>query len=245
MSLRPRFLVIISGACIFGLVTTANSAAITIPITDAPRTIVMTGQAEVKAAPDQAVVSGGAVTQARTASEAVAANSEIMSRVFDAVQKLGVPRKAIATYGFSLDPQYPPRNDKDPQPHTIIGYEVSNAITVTLDDVTRAGAVLDALIDAGANQSAGVSFSIKNPQPLLDQARAEAGKDALNRAQIYARSVGASLGAVRSVREGYGGQAEPTNAIESVVVTASRVPTPIEAGEQSVTASVTIEWAIK
>src|ERR1700761_4296815 len=59
--------------------------------TDAPRTIVMTGEAEVKAQPDQAMISGGAVTQAKTASEAVAANSAIMSRVFDAIEKLGIP----------------------------------------------------------------------------------------------------------------------------------------------------------
>jgi uncharacterized protein YggE len=244
MFIKANFSVFVFSAFLVALTTAANAATITIPTTDAPRTIVMTGEAEVKAEPDQAVVSGGAVTQSRTASDAVAANSEIMSRVFDSIQKMGIARKAIATYGFSLEPQYPPRNDKDPQPHTIIGYEVSNGITITLDDVTRAGAVLDALIDAGANQSAGVTFSIRNPQPLLDQARAEAGKDALNRAQIYARSVGAALGPVRSIREGYGGIAA-SNSIESVVVTARRVATPIEAGQQSITATVTIEWAVK
>lgn len=211
-----------------------------------PRVIVMTGEAEVKAAPDQAVVSGGAVTDASTASEAVAENASIMNRAFEALAKLGIPKTAIATDGFSLDPQYPPQNDKNPQPHIIVGYEVRNAIGVTLDDVSRAGAVLDAIIDAGANESAGVSFSIKNPQPLLNEARAAAGADALNRARIYARAVDAELGTVRSIHEGYPVMnGAPTNSIETVVVSGSRVPTPISAGEQSVNATVTIEWTVK
>lgn len=186
------------------------------------------------------------MTDANTASQAVAENAAIMNRAFEALAKLGIPKSAFATDGFSLSPQYPPQNDKNPQPHVIIGYEVRNAIGVTLDDVSRAGAVLDAIIDAGANESAGVGFSIKNPQPLLNQARAAAGADALNRARIYAHAVGAELGAVRAIHEGYAAvDSGPVNAIETVVVTGSRIPTPIAAGEQSVRATVTVEWAVK
>ncbi len=203
----------------------------------------MTGEGEVKAMPDQAVVSAGAVTQAKTASEAVAANSAIMSRAFSTLASLGVPRASIATAGFSLEPQYPPENEKNPQPRVIIGYDVSNSISVTLDDVTRAGSVLDALIEAGVNHSAGVAFNIKNPRPLLDEAREVAGKDALRRAQIYARAVRATLGPVRSIREGYGGGV--SSDVETVVVTGSRVATPLAAGEQSISATVTVEWAVK
>lgn len=205
-NIRKSMLLTIAFAFIPVLANAANSDS------ERPRVIVMTGEAEVKAPADQAVVSGGAVTDASTASEAVALNAAIMSRAFGALAKLGIPKSAIATEGFSLDPQYPPFDAKNPRPHLIIGYEVRNSISVTLDDVSRAGAALDALIDAGANQSAGVSFSIKNPQPLLNQARASAGADALNRARIYAHAVGAELGAVRSIHEGNPVvDAEPTN----------------------------------
>lgn len=227
----------------FAVLPVAVHAATIIRDENPVRTVTMTGEGEVSAAPDEAVVSGGAITREKTASEAVAENSKIMNRVFDALDKLGIPRKAIATYGFSLDPQYPPSNDKDPQPHVIIAYEVTNGISVTLDDVTRAGSVLDALIEAGANQSAGVNFRIKNPKPLLDEARAKAGRDALERAQIYAKAVGAVLGPVHSISEGYGQVSRGT--LESVVVTAQRRGTPIEAGEQSVSATVTVMWGIK
>lgn len=208
------------------------------------RTVVMTGEGEVKATPDQAVISAGAVTQARTASAAVAANSAIMSRAFAALSQLGVARDAIATAGFTLEPQYPPPNDKNPQPRSIVGYEVTNSISVTLDNVGRVGAVLDALIDAGANQSAGVSFSIKDPKPLLERARDLAARDALRRAQVYAAAVGASVGSVRSIQEGYA-QVAKRGYTDAVMVTAARSPTPIAAGQQSVTATVTIAWDLK
>jgi uncharacterized protein YggE len=220
----------------------AKAATVELPTAEPPRAITMTGEAEVKAPPDQAVVSAGAVTQARTASQAVAANAAIMTRVFDALAKLNIPRSAIATSGFSLEPQYPPDSQK-PQPHVVLSYEVSNSIEVTLDAVARAGAVLDALIDAGANQSAGVSFNIKDPKPLLDQARAEAAKDALHRAQVYGRNLGVNLGPVLSVNEGDGALPEARGA--PVLFKASRAATPIEAGQQSVSASVTVEWGIQ
>lgn len=230
------------GIFAFAIFTVPLSAQ-AIPTDDAQHTVVMTGVGEVKAMPDEAIISAGAVTEARTASDAVSENSAIMTRVFDALAKLGVVKKQISTSGFSLEPQYPPSNDKNPQPRVIVSYTVFNSISVTVDDVSKAGEVLDALIDAGANQSAGVSFDIKNPQPLLQQARALAGADALLRAQTYAKSVGAMLGPVRSIREGsysnFGG------AVEDVVVTARRQATPIEAGEQGVSAAVTITWSLK
>lgn len=242
-SSRPFAGLIAVAVFTFAVLPLAAQAATIIRDETPVRTITMTGEGEVSAAPDEAVVSGGAITRERTASEAVAENSKIMNRVFDALYKLGIPRKAIATYGFSLDPQYPPRNDKDPQPHVIIAYEVTNGISVTLEDVTRAGGVLDALIDAGANQSAGVNFRIRNPKPLLDEARAKAGRDALERAQIYAKAVGAVLGPVRSINEGYGSISRGD--MDTVIVTAAKRGTPIEAGEQSVSATVTVVWGIK
>jgi len=227
-------------------IAVSSVSASAVEETDAHRIITMTGEATVNAMPDQALVNAGAVTQEKTAAAAVAANAEIMSAAVAAVRQLGVPEQAISTNGFDLEPQYPPEDPKNPQPRTIIGYQVTNSVNVRLSNVSRAGAVLDALIDTGVNQSAGVSFSIKNPQPLLDQARALAAKDALKRAQIYTGAIGAVLGPVRSIHEGY---SEPyssrENGIEQVVVTAERRATPVEPGEQSVSANVTIVWALK
>lgn len=245
MKIWAVFASIILAAAVFDVSAEAQPRNITLENIDTPRTVVMTGEGEVSAQPDEAIISGGAVTDARTASEAVAANGEIMSRVFDALQRLGVSKTAIATSAFTLEPEYPPQSDKNPQPHVIIGYEASNSVNVTLDDVTQAGAVLDALIDAGANKSAGVEFKIKNARPLLNEARTLAGKDALERAEIYSKSVGAELGPVQAIHEGAYAGRESGGEIEEVIVTAERRATPIEAAAQTVSANVTITWALK
>ena len=213
------------------------------PVGPVPHTIAMTGEGSVTAMPDRADVSAGVQTHAKTAGAAMDANRVIMNRVFDAIAALGIPKDAVETSSFSLEPEYPPEDPKNPQPREINGYEVSNSVNVTVSDITKVGAVLDALISAGANQSAGVSFSVKNPHPLLVATRAAAARDALERARTYAHEVGAELGPVISIREG--NSAVIGSNLESVVVTAERRPTPINAGEQSIEAQVTVVWALK
>ena len=213
------------------------------PVTPVPHTIAMTGEGVITAMPDRANVFAGVVTHARTAGAAMDANRAVMNRVYDAIAAPGLPKDAVETSSFSLEPEYPPEDPKNPQPREINGYEVSNSVNVTLADISKTGAVLDALIGAGANQSAGVSFSVKNPHPLLVQARAAAARDALDRAQTYAHEVGAALGPVLSIREG--STAVIGSNVETVVVTAERRATPISAGEQSVDAEVTVVWVLK
>ena len=219
------------------------SPALAAPASPTAHTIAMTGEGSVTATPDRANVFAGVVTYAKTAGAAMDANRAVMNRVFDAIVALGIPKNAVETSSFSLEPQYPPEDPKNPQPREINGYEVSNSVNVTLADITKAGAVLDALISAGANQSAGVSFSVKDPHPLLVAARAAAARDALERARIYAHEVGAELGPVISIREG--NSAVIGSSVETVVVTAERRSTPISAGEQTVDAVVTVVWALK
>lgn len=213
------------------------------PANPFPRTIAMTGERTATAAPDRADISAGVVTHAKTAGAAMDANRAVMNRVFDAIAALSIPKDAVQTSGFSLEPEYPPEDPKNPQPREINGYAVSNSVNVTLADITMAGAVLDALISAGANQSAGVSFSVKNPHPLLVAARSAAARDALERARTYAHEVGVELGSVISIREG--NAAVIGSAVENIIVTAERRATPISAGEQSVDAQVTVVWALK
>ncbi len=206
----------------------------------------MMGEATVTAVPDRAIVSGGVISDAATASEALEANAKAMSQVFASLKQLGIPERAIQTTSYSLDPQHPPYNEKTGLSSKIIGYRVTNEVQIKLDDIGRAGPALDALIESGANESAGVSFSIKDPKALERQARSEAGRDALDRAETYAKSVGAQLGRVRSIREGLVTAPIEDN-VENVVVTAERRPaaTPIAAGEQSVSAQVTVVWELK
>ncbi len=154
--------------------------------------------------------------------------------------KLGVPDKNIRTAGFSVSPQY--TNGEANNPRRLTGYQISNEVSVRLDNVTRVGAALDTLVGAGANQMNGINFDIASPAPLLEKARTQAIADARMRAQTYAQAAGVTLGPIVSISEGASEVPRPMFRLEQVVVTGSRVP--VAAGEQSVTADVTVVWEI-
>jgi len=204
-----------------------------------PRTLSMNGHGEVRTAPDVATVNAGVTTSAPTAAAALAANSSRMTGVFAALKKLGVAEKNVQTTGFNISPQY--TNGDNNNPRRLTGYQVNNEVSVRLEDVSKVGAGLDALVAAGANQMNGISFDIAAPAPLLERARADAIADARSRAQTYAGAAGVSLGAILSISEG--GGAEPPRPLYKVMAM-SAAPTPVAAGQQSVTADVSVVWEI-
>ena len=256
MTLRTPVTGFLIGAVLLSCPGSADSAAAAprraIPVTvvgtpqSAPpdRFVIMQGQGTVSAMPDMAVVSGGVVTRARRMGDAMHQNAETMAKVVAALKALGITDKQITTRDFRFDPQYETddRGNRDSSGR-IVGYTVANQIAVTLAELGKAGDILDALIESGANESATVDFQIKDSRALEMEARDLAGKDAMQRAQTYAREVGAELGPVRSIREGYSNDA--SGGVETVVVTAEKAGTRIEAGEQSISASVTVVWALK
>lgn len=205
-----------------------------------PRLLTLTASGEVRAAPDQAQLSAGVVSEAKTAAAALTDNSRKMTAVFAAIKKLGVPDRSVQTSGFNVSPQYPPYNSK--QERHIIGYRVTNTVTVTLNDLKTVGRALDALVAAGANDINSVRFSIANPQPLLAKARVQAVRQAKQEAQTYAQAAGVHLGPIQSIREGGSTGPRPVSAMARL---AAAPPPPIAAGEQTVSATVTISWEIQ
>ena len=206
-----------------------------------PRTITVTGEGQSKAVPDEAQLSTGVVSQGRTAAEALAANSEAMNAVFDTLKKVGIPEKSIQTSEFSVSPQY--RNDKNGErTNEIVGYQVTNSVSVTVDDLKRLGPVLDALVASGSNSLGGISFTIRDPKPLMAEAREAAMKDAMARAATYARAGGLTLGRILAVSEG--GVEMPRPVFRMAMAAAPAAP-PIAAGEESVSASVTVQFEIR
>lgn len=222
-------------ALTIALALAAPAAAQTTP----PRTLTMTGTGNAKAAPDMADISAGVTSTAPTAAAALAANTQAMNRVLAALERLGVARRNIQTSNFSVAPEYANRLPNE-QPR-LSGYRVSNQLHVILDEVSRVGTVLDALVTAGANQMNGLNFTFKDPAPLLARARADAVADAKLRAQQYAAAAGLTLGPIQSLTEG---GAETPRPMYRVMAMAA-APAPIEAGEESVSATVSIVWEIR
>jgi len=203
-----------------------------------PRTISMTGHGEIRTTPDMAQVTAGVTTTAPTAAQALTANSARMKSVFAALEKLGVPQKNIQTSNFFVSPQY--TNGDNNAPRRLTAYQVNNDVTARIEDVGKLGSALDALVAAGANQINGVSFSIQNDAPFLEKARAQAIADARARAETYAKAAGVTLGPILSISEG-GGEAPPRPMYRMAAMAAE---TQIAAGEQSVTANVSVIWEI-
>ena len=207
----------------------------------APHTISMSGEGQVFAPPDMVTLSAGVASEAATAAAALSANSIKMQAVFAALKKRGVADKDIQTNNFSVAPQM--TNPAPDQARHITGYQVSNQVRVQLDGVAGLGSGLDALVGAGANQIYGVTFGIKDTSTLVSQARAKAVDDARAKAETYAKAADVSLGPILSISENGLGGPQPAFRMEQVVVTASRAA-PTAAGQESVTAQVSIVWEI-
>ncbi len=208
------------------------------------RMVVATGEGRISAAPDQAQVSAGVTSQAVTAAAALNANNDAMQCVFATLKAAGIPDAKIQTSNFSVSPQYAPfvPDRPEPQPQRIIGYQVSNQVTVIVDDLRNLGTTLDALVRSGANQLGGISFGFREPKPLEERARVEAVRDAVAKARTMAEAAGITLGPVLSIQESGGGY-QPPHPMMMMAAQAREVT--IAAGESNVSVSVTITYGIQ
>jgi hypothetical protein len=205
-------------------------------------TLTVSGSGEVRAAPDEAMLSAGVVTNARTAAAALSENTRRMNAVFATLKNAGVAEKDMQTANFSVQPQY--ATDKNGNTlQNVTGYQVSNTVNVAVD-IAKTGATLDALVSSGANSIGDIAFAFKDSKSLMAQARADAVADAISRAQTLARAAGVTLGPIASISEG-GGYEPPRPMYRMMAGMAAPSSVPVAAGEQTLTANVNITWDIR
>ena len=201
----------------------------------------ITASETVQSEPDQATVGAGVTTRARSAVQAMRDNATRMDAVIARLKALGIAREDIQTSGVNLNAAFQYNNNMPP---IFQGYDVTNQVSVTLLDIAKIGATLDALVAAGANNINGPFFSRKNDKPQRAQAREAAFKAAEVQARDYARMAG--FGGVRllAVEEtlAQGGpipfdMARP----QAITVTASKV-TPIEPGRVGTVVQMTVKY---
>ena len=148
-------------------------------------TVTVAGTGTVSAAPDMAEITSGVVTQAPTAAQALAANSQAMERLLQALGALGIATRDIQTTNISVSPLR--RQSRDGQPPEITGYEVTNQVRVKVRDLSILGRVLDQQVGQGANLVHGIQFGRQEPEPLRDEARRRAMADARRKAELGRR----------------------------------------------------------
>lgn len=208
-----------------------------------PRIVSLTGHGEVRSAPDVAYITSGVTTQGTTAAEALAANTKAMTSLFAALKDAGIEDKAIQTSNFSVQPRYDYSNNQAPR---LVGYDVSNNVTIKLKKIDTLGSLLDTLVQSGSNQITGISFDVSKPDDAMDEARKLATQDATRKAKLYAQAMGIELGSVMQISEGSTAAPSPVPFVRgAAMMKADAAPVPVAAGEQTIAADVNIIWEIK
>ena len=208
-----------------------------------PGFIDVSGSGVISVAPDRATVSFAMETRAEAANDAASANADAMDAVLTAVRGGSFSDLDLATFGYALQPEYSARTNT--RTREIVAYTALNNVRATISDVDAVGRLIDVAIASGANRVSSISFVASDTERARSQALAEAVASARSQARVIAEALGHELGQPLEVR---GGSQRPVPMSAQVAmmrtVEAQAAPTPIEAGDQSVTASVTIRFAL-
>jgi uncharacterized protein YggE len=203
-------------------------------------TFSLSAYGETRIAPDMATITLGVQTDAPTAVDALKANGARMNQVMAALKKAGIAERDIQTSNLNLNAQYAYEQN---QPPKLTGYQASNQVTITVRDLTKLGAAVDATVSAGANTVNGISFGLANPQAAEDAARLDAVKALQAKAELYGRATGYK--AVRLVNLSEGGGYTPPSPPMPMFAMAKREmsdATSIAAGELKVRVDVSATY---
>ncbi len=204
----------------------------------ADRLVTVTGEATVSVAPDVAVIRIGVGSLGKTAREASDANAKLMTTVLAAIRGAGIADRDVQTSRLSLQPQYDPNKGGTAR---LLGFQVTNQLTIRIRDIDSLPSILDRAIAAGANEMSGIEFIVSEQSKLLDQARDDAVSDARRKAELYAKAAGASLGPVVAINED--GASPPVRPVQSMQ--AMRASVPVAPGEQVLRSIVTVSFELK
>ena len=209
------------------------------------RIMSLTGHGEVRAVPDLAVVSMGVLSSADSARKALDANTKAMTELMATLSAANIGSKDIATSNFTVSPRYD-YGQNNGQPPKLVGYDVSNNVTVTVHKLEAIGGILDKAVSSGSNQINGISFSISKPEAAMDEARKLAVQDARHKAELYAAATSTTLGNVIAIAEG-GPVYQPPMQVQMSArkMSADAANVPISQGEQVLSIDVNMSWEIK
>ena len=199
----------------------------------------MTGSGKATATPDVVRLALGVTCDGDDVSSALRLVGERVQAIGAAARSQDVRAADISSTGAGVHPRY----DRDGQ--RVVGYQAFHRLGVMVRDVDRVGAVVDAVAGVAGNSLSvdSIQLDLSDVSALQDEARSAAFLDARAKAGQYAALSDAVLGEVLSVIEGAvaGGGPRPMMAM---AMAARDSAMPVEAGEQTVTATVTVTWAL-
>ncbi len=205
------------------------------------RTITVSGFGRVTVTPDIARISIGVQSEGEDATSAVEENSTQTRAVIDTLLKAEIAEEDIRTTNFSIFP----REERDRDGTLLsIRYVVNNTVNVTIRDLDSIGEVLDAVVQAGANNISGIQFDVADRSSASSEALVAAVQDAQNQGEILAKAAGVTLGQVKTINTTVSGGVTPFPVRESVdFIAAAEVP--ISPGEMEINVQVLVVFDIQ
>lgn len=196
---------------------------------------------EVKVVPDRASLQISVQTKAVTAAAAASENARKQKAVIDALRALGIPANDIATTNYNVYPEQRYEPNREP---VVVGYNVTNTLTVDVKAVTMVGPAIDASLAKGANMITSLQFYAANTEAARQEGIAQAVRKARADADVAARAAGGTIGGLLEVSIGayFPPPPRPIEMRMRGVAASAQADTPISAGEQAVGVDVNTRW---
>jgi len=211
-----------------------------------PDTVSVTGSGRISVSPDRFSFNASVQTISPTVEEAVNENNSKVAAVIAALKAAGAKSEEIQTSNFSIYPQQDYSQQQQGKLPRVVGYQVSNSITVVKKQVADAGRLLQAAIAAGVNQTSGLTFSVSDSTRGRDEGLRAAFADARAKASLLAQAAGRTLGPAMTITE-IGSQSpqppRPMGARVMAAVVAEQIP--VESGTEELSFTVSVVFALK
>jgi uncharacterized protein YggE len=216
----------------------AQQGANIAPIEPIPE-IAVGAHGETKVPPDRATIQISVQTRATTAAAAASENATKQSAVITAIRALGIGADQISTTGYNVYPEQRYEPNREP---TVIGYNVTNTVSVDVRKLDQIGPIIDAALSKGANMISSLQFYASNTDEARRTAIGSAVQKARLDAEAAARAAGGSLGALIEINIGAQPQPRPIVMARAAAVQMEAAPTPINPGDQTVAVDITARW---
>jgi hypothetical protein len=249
--LKQRFLfisvivLVLLGLWLIGLIRNTNKAYSYIgQSSDRQATVVVSGEGKVVIKPDVAIMNFGLVSQNIALAAAQKENTEKMNNFLKGLKKdFQVEEKDVQTSNYSINPRY----DWNSGQQKLIGYEVSQSVTVKVRNLDKLGDIVARAGSEQLNQVGSLQFTIDDPENAKKEAREKAFAQVKQRAEDLAKVSGVKLGRIISIQENNGSVTQPRPimyATDMMKESAGAIAPTIATGSNEISANVAIEYEI-
>jgi uncharacterized protein YggE len=224
-------------AVVGGLASMPAATAATTP----SRYVTITADGSVKVVPDAVRMNATVTVIAGSSKEAQTSVSTTSAAVRATLVAAKIDKKDIATQSITVYPEY---NYTQESGSKLIGYRSSQSFAIVIRNAANAGDIVDSVIAAGGDnlQINGVTPFVLDSTKAAESARAVAVKNAKAKAVSYAKLLGVKLGKVTYIVENYAPASYPVQSMLGKAEDA--MSTVVDLGQQDVTVSVTVRWAL-